>query len=460
MERVTIFVRTTKTEGNIRLRFRLTDGRKVHLYHKSGIVADLKDLDKFEVTGERKKKVLLINPELYSKIPNEIKAMKSAYREMVDKGIPLSGENFEKVIDQYLHPDKVERGDTILARLSSYNDDAYRDGVFGLSRYKHYKVMTGKIERFLTVTGQRDMVPAEFDSAALIAFRQFAIDEYKYVPKWRGLYASMNERNIPKKALSINTVSTLMRMLQAFFAELENNDEIVKSPFRRLGNERRRTFMKTRYDKPVFLRQEEYMKVMDTEVPDALKETREAFLLQCSLGCRIDNFKRLAMENVGVSPEGIPFVHYLADKTKESQEDNSEIETPVMRFALDIIKRTSFDLAVLKYVSGARGYNAKIKKLLEYCGIDRKVPVFNPKTGENEYVPLFSKGSSKICRSTHEDMMAKVQINLYASGLHNPGSDAIHRYTELEIKDKFALMCIAFKQPQYKVDSNLDIIDE
>ena len=42
MERVTIFLRTTKTEGDIKLRFRLRDGREVDLYHKSEIRAALK----------------------------------------------------------------------------------------------------------------------------------------------------------------------------------------------------------------------------------------------------------------------------------------------------------------------------------------------------------------------------------------------------------------------------------
>ncbi len=43
-------------------------------------------------------------------------------------------------------------------------------------------------------------------------------------------------------------------------------------------------------------------------------------------------------------------------------------------------------------------------------------------------------------------MMNKVQINMYAAGLHKEGSDAVERYTKLDIKDRFVLMCAAFKQ--------------
>ena len=51
MERITLYLRTTKTSGKIRLRFRLTEGREVQLFHKSSIEADLADLKKFDMDG-------------------------------------------------------------------------------------------------------------------------------------------------------------------------------------------------------------------------------------------------------------------------------------------------------------------------------------------------------------------------------------------------------------------------
>ena len=56
-------------------------------------------------------------------------------------------------------------------------------------------------------------------------------------------------------------------------------------------------------------------------------------------------------------------------------------------------------------------------------------------------------------------MMTKVQINIYAAGRHKDGSDAVERYTKLDIRDRFILMCAAFNQPLYKVDKDLNIID-
>ena len=79
---------------------------------------------------------------------------------------------------------------------------------------------------------------------------------------------------------------------------------------------------------------------------------------------------------------------------------------------------------------------------------------------DNVYKPLYTFGSSKLCRKTHVDIMNKVQVNMYAAGLHKEGSKAVNRYTKMEMKDHFMLMCVAFDQPIYKVDKELNIIGE
>ena len=48
-------------------------------------------------------------------------------------------------------------------------------------------------------------------------------------------------------------------------------------------------------------------------------------------------------------------------------------------------------------------------------------------------------------RKPHVDLKNKVQVDLYAAGLHRQGSKAVLRYTMLELKDRFALMCAAGK---------------
>ena len=214
--------------------------------------------------------------------------------------------------------------------------------------------------------------------------------------------------------------------------------------------------MKEQYDEPICLTKNEFIKIQNTDVTSALQETKDAFLLQCSLGCRIGDFQSLSFDNLSIE-EGIPFIHYLPRKTMKENETRTEIKTPLVLFALEIIQKHKFKFPILRYVSGERGYNDKIKMLLEYCGIDRLVAVFNERISKNEYKPLYEIASSKLARKTHVDLMNKVQIDKYAAGLHAKDSGAVDRYTNMGIKERFILMCAAFGCEEYKVNPELTI---
>ena len=119
------------------------------------------------------------------------------------------------------------------------------------------------------------------------------------------------------------------------------------------------------------------MRVLKTDVGPILKDTKDAFLVQCAFGCRISDFAAMSMDSIAVSDEGIPYVHYLPQKTANSQEGNTEVQTPIVRYAFDIIKRTGFHFPILRNLYGVVGYNARIKSLLQICQIDRKVAHYN-----------------------------------------------------------------------------------
>ena len=216
--------------------------------------------------------------------------------------------------------------------------------------------------------------------------------------------------------------------------------------------------MRTLYDEPFFLRKEELLKVLATEVPPMLQDTKDAFLVQCAFGCRIGDFQRMGMKTIAVSEEGIPYIRYTPQKTADRQESNVEVKTPIVRYAFDIIKRTGFSFPILRNVYGPNGYNASIKYLLSVCKIDREVAQYNEETRQNDYVPLSSVASSKLARKTHVDIMNKVQVDQWAAGLHKLGSNAVNRYTALELKDRFALVNAAFGQEPYRVNSKLNIV--
>jgi hypothetical protein len=74
-------------------------------------------------------------------------------------------------------------------------------------------------------------------------------------------------------------------------------------------------------------------------------------------------------------------------------------------------------------------------------------------------IQLIATGHGIIWRSHIQDIMAKYQIDMYAAGLHRRGSKAVERYTNMEIREDFALRNIAFRQPAYKVDKDLNVLE-
>lgn len=202
--------------------------------------------------------------------------------------------------------------------------------------------------------------------------------------------------------------------------------------------------MHVMYDAPIFLKADELRRVMQTAVPPELQQTKDIFVLNCALGCRISDLKRLTMDKVAVSEEGIPYVHYIPSKTARLLAMNQEIQTPLITSALEIVQRTrlAFNGHNPKYEKQV--YNKNLRRLLEYCGIDRRVCLYDSERGDNIYKPLYEVASSKLARKTHVDMLTKVQINYYAAGLHHEGSGAVFRYTSLELKDRYTLLLTAF----------------
>ncbi len=460
MEKVYLQNRSTKNSGKIQLRFRLRDGRHAELYHKSDIIADLKDLEKFNSDGSLKKGMRYYNASLLGQIQNEINLMINVYRKLKNSGYDITKENYERMIFKELNPeDEIhDKDNTLINRLNDYVDNCYQNGLWCANRYAKYRYLATEMERYLTINSKTRISASEFTNEDIMKFRSFVTDEYIFVNQYPDLYANEKSRAIPKEKRNNNTVSTKMRQLKAFFTALEDTEEIIKSPFRKLDRISRKMVVKEKYNDPIYLKIEELQKIINADVPDTLQETKDAFLLDCALGCRVGDFQRLNMQNVAVSNEGIPYIHYLPAKTKEEQNDYTEIKTPIIRYALDLIKKYEFNFSILNYVSGKSGYNYKIKKLLEFCDIDRKVTIYDENIKDNVYVPVYTQGMSKICRKTHVDIMTKAQVNRYAAGLHKIGSDAVNHYTKLELSDHFILMCYAFQQPMYKVDNKLNVI--
>lgn len=421
------------TRRGVGIRFQLQDGAQI-LYHSTGILAQ---------PDEAKS-----NPELREELYRHCLAMCKAYTLMQLQRMDMNSRIFETEVARVLQNSCIftlkKKAEPMYPRLLRYIEEAHRDGVMGNARYAVALCKAAKLHRFLVVIGRTSLSAREFTSDMVLQFRQFIYDEYKYVPQHPELYLRKAGHHPPKKRMRDTTVVHDLKLLQAFFAELENTNEIRRSPFRKISVEKRRIMMHVMYDAPVFLRSEELKAIMATEVPEALQWAKDLFVLNCAIGCRIGDLLRLTMDKVAVSEEGIPYVHYIPSKTARMQSTNSEVTTPLIDSAMEIINRTRLKLMGANPHYGVQRYNKALRRLLQYCGITRCVSLYCPETGENIYKPLCEVATSKLARKTHIDMLNKVQINYYAAGLHRAGSDAVFRYTYLELRDRYELLKVAF----------------
>ena len=464
MERITILDKSKKKNGNIKIRFRLRDGRDVDITHRTDIIADIAILRKqFAEDGTLKPRVSIYDQELLAAITARKEVMHEAYQVMREKNQMLTSEVLAREVERILaEKNKTARASqpTLVKRMADVFAEwiagQYESGVFGTGRKRHYEVLQRELCRFLVMRKMKDITVKEFDGSMLHDFSLWLRDEWRFVEKYPDLYESLDERRIPREARSSNTIATKMKLLRCFFRAQEFIGEVDKTPFNMMDGSRRKAMMREKYDTPVSLTREELKTIAQAEVPLALSVVRDTFVLHCFIGCRVNDLKAMTWDNVAVV-DGIPFIHYIPQKTEYQQ--GEEVVTPLMRTALDILKKYDFQFLLLRNLWGKDGYNSQIKKLLECCGIERKCPIRDTETGHTKYVPVWEIASTKLARKTFVNLMASCQVDLYAAGLHKRGSDAVERYAHIDLKERFRLMCFAFDEQEYDVDDNLTVIE-
>lgn len=347
---------------------------------------------------------------------------------------------------------KIEVKLTLVESFKNTIEERAKSGLIGESRVKKYTTVLNSLIRYLTINKKSKIYPEDFTPEMILGFDEFLSHEANYIENYRDLYKGIQDRHLPKNR-ERNTVSTLLKVLQSYFSELEETEKIEVTPFRKIAKRTKEQMMKQSYDEPIYLTIDELSLIVDREAPKHFERVRDCFLLQCAIGCRVEDFNNLTWENIEIK-NGFYHVHYVPAKTSHN-ESLKTIDTPLVKFAADIIKKYKNQLPGILApnfkgnLTGQDGYNTQIKKLLQHYGIDRKV--VKKEGGELKSIPVWEVSSSKICRSTHVDITNKVQVNQYVSGLHTKGSKAVDRYTSLTLKDKFQLCCVAFRQPEYKI---------
>ena len=159
---------------------------------------------------------------------------------------------------------------------------------------------------------------------------------------------------------------------------------------------------------------------------------RDIFIFQCFVGCRVGDLLTLSKGNI---VDGI--LVYSPHKTKDNGEQALQARVPIHPKAMELVKKYEGympDGRLFPFIT-AQKYNIAIKKIFKLAGITRNVIIRNPKTGENELVPIDTVASSHLARRTFIGnayfKVSDPNIIGKMSG-HVDGSRAFKRYRNIE----------------------------
>lgn len=458
-------IKVRKTNGSAELlSFRVREGRKAEITYATSERIDVSELKRCYICAEsdkyitsdlqKVKGVRRPNEELKDSLDNYVTLINEVWNEIKGNAALMNGAAFKERMTKKINGDDDKVSDLIEERYKAYIESQFESGLLSKGRYAHYQVSLRELRRFLAINKMLSLTVSEFDGNTLLRLRTFLENEFKHVAKHRGLYAGMDERQIPTAPRSQNTIASKLKFYRTFFNYLYESGEIARSPFQAVGQNNRKVMMAERYDAPVFLTVEELAKIRNAEIPENLEEVRDCFMLSCQIGARIEDFRALSMDNIKIDNEGFAYVEYMPSKTLK---EGMVVQTPLMESGLRTIVKYGFRFRCLENLWGCRGYNYRIKELARLAKIEREITTT---VGGMETKKLCEMISTKVARKTFVTAMQQTQIDDYAAGLHADNSEAVHRYGDASkiLKNRFVLMCAAFGEKPYKTDSNLQIM--
>ena len=263
-------------------------------------------------------------------------------------------------------------------------------------------------------------------------FKLWMQEEHKYVDMYPVFYRNEVRRNVEQKR-SENSMSSSLYRIRTVIKWCVKRGLTRNNPFDQYQ------IARPMYGDPFYLTLEERDKVYYADLSGmgaTYPVYRDVFMFQCLIGCRVSDLNRLTKANI---VDG--FVEYIPQKTK--MEHAGTVRVPLNQKALDILERyKDLENALLPRFSHF-GYNKKIKEILKYVGIDRKVIVLDPKTREDVARPLYEVASTHTARKTFiGNLYRQVKDpNLIASmSGHSEGSRAFARYRKIDDEMKKELV--------------------
>lgn len=431
MATVTAFVRTSmKRTGKVNVRFRLSDGRSIQLFHRSEIEVEP---EFFDAQKQEIKAKIIYDKDERTKFNNAVADRKKLIRSIYDKSHEITSEKLDIEIDKSLHPEnyKIEGEVELSQNFFEIFDEFLKKHKLSEGRFAHFKVLKRALMRYeLYKKSKLDINTVSPDIIRDI--ENFLKDENSIFEKFPEIYELIPESRSPQSR-GQNTVSGMLVKLRTFFIWAVDNNRVQKNPFKGYS------IKSAIYGTPYYITIDERNKLynFDFSHRPALAIQRDIFIFHCLIGCRISDLYGLT--NASVINGAI---EYIARKSKE--DDPLTIRVPLNGTAKEILDRyaDSDNEKLLPFISKTK-YNDAIKDMFALAGLTRMVTVLNSTTREEEKRPLNEIASSHLARRCFiGNLYKKVKDPNLVGSLsgHKEGSKAFARYRNIDEEMKIDLV--------------------
>lgn len=444
MATIKAIVRSTKKSGTANVRFRVSDGRGVQLWHVSEIEVDISLWDNSKERINTKK---VCAPSYRREIDSRVNERKQLVADVYEanKDSIRSSSDLERCIDDTLHPKTKKVQDMGFFEVFELFLEKRE---LSLSEFKNYKSLERSLYRYECFAKRSNksfhIRLLEVDKDMIEDFVDYCRNEYELINEYPHFFAPILESypllgQIKRKTSQVekrgsNTLIKYQQRLKAFFNWCVEEGIIEKTPF--VGVK----VSSAKYGTPFYITIAERDAIYHTDLSHnkALERQRDIFVFQCLIGCRVGDL--LNMKRSNVVGDAIQYVPH-----KTMKEKPQTLIVPLHPIAKEILAKYKTDgdnSPLLPFIS-AQKYNEAIKEIFTACGITRIVTILNPKTGEPKQVHINEVASSHLARRTFVGNLYK-QVkdpNLIGklSG-HSEGSRAFARYRDIDEEMKKELI--------------------
>lgn len=372
MATVKAFIRTSKKKADkVNIRFRLSDGRNVQIFHSSELLVSPEVWDdKEQAVGKRqiyKDKIAL------NKAVNDRKALiLTVYDKEPDKNI-LTSEWLDSVIDKALYPDKYKslieintlfkftkmfieeaptRKDKNTGRMLTYNNiQQYR------ATDKHLKIFAERIKK-------KDFKFDEIDQLFYDSFVAYLQKEIQAINEKGELdFDDFGKPIMIKESFTANSVGKHIRVLKLMLNEATIQGYNTSTYYNSFH-------VFTEDTDTIYLNESELQQLKNKEFSDTpyLDRVRDWFLLLAWTGCRFSDLGKVGKTDI---KDG--FISFRQQKT------NTKVTIPLHPVVLEILEKYDYDLP--EPISNQR-FNEYIKEVAKLSEINSMESITITKGGK------------------------------------------------------------------------------